>query len=408
MAGSQRRKKKNFNFVSLFSGAGIGDYGLHLAGGVCLAACEIDTQRAAVHTANFKKHVWGDIRKEKVKIVESLKDKNIDLIIATPPCQSFSTANSRRGLRDDAEHAKGDERNSLFFEALYIIRELNPSFVLFENVPNFLMKKIKCEEEKVTSRVHEFIEASLQDYQSWQGNICFSKFGVPQTRKRSLAFFARRDLKINKDQLAPNNWLAKIDGAPSCILEAISDLSPLDGISPTVARDESDPLHQVPVYSHKHYSWIAGIPAGSGKSAWENNCLNCGFSAAPIFTVHCPSCLEPMKNRPHVESKNGEIRAIKGFKTSYKRMKPNELANTITTSSGTFSSDVKLHPLQNRVLSVRECARLQTIPDSFKWPQVLEYRKAHLFREMIGEAVPPLVTYQLGLTLQSLISLKTS
>ncbi|WP_395551645.1 DNA cytosine methyltransferase, partial [Pseudomonas aeruginosa] len=67
-----------------------------------------------------------------------LKDKNIDLIIATPPCQSFSTANSRRGLRDDAEHAKGDERNSLFFEALYIIRELNPSFVLFENVPNFL------------------------------------------------------------------------------------------------------------------------------------------------------------------------------------------------------------------------------------------------------------------------------
>ncbi|HEQ1709164.1 DNA cytosine methyltransferase, partial [Pseudomonas aeruginosa] len=95
IAGSQRRKKKNFNFVSLFSGAGIGDYGLHLAGGVCLAACEIDTQRAAVHTANFKKHVWGDIRKEKVKIVESLKDKNIDLIIATPPCQSFSTANSR-------------------------------------------------------------------------------------------------------------------------------------------------------------------------------------------------------------------------------------------------------------------------------------------------------------------------
>lgn len=133
----------------------------------------------------LQKHVWGDIRKEKVKIVESLKDKNIDLIIATLPVK-VSALQTPEGDLEMMQSMQKEMRETAFFEALYIIRELNPSFVLFENVPNFLMKKIKCEEEKVTSRVHEFIEASLQDYQSWQGNICFSKFGVPQTRKDHL------------------------------------------------------------------------------------------------------------------------------------------------------------------------------------------------------------------------------
>lgn len=100
---------------------------------------------------------------------------------------------------------------------------------------------------------------------------------------------------------------------------------------------------------------------------------------------------------------NGKIRPIKGFKTSYKRMMPNALAPTVTTSSGTFSSDNKIHPSENRVLSPRECARLQTIPDAFVWPNEIIYKKAHLTREMIGEAVPPIVTFRLGLTISKLL-----
>lgn len=406
ISGTLRRKKISFNFVSLFSGAGIGDYGLHLAGGNCLAACEIDPQRAAVHKENFRKPVWGNIRTEKEKIVEALAHENIDLLIATPPCQTFSTANSRRGSREDAEHATKDDRNSLFFEALFIARELAPPFILFENVPNFLMKKIKCGNDRIIGRVHEFMESSLQNYTSWQGNICFSEFGVPQKRKRSLAIFARKDLNITPQQLDPRNWLSEIRGTPKTIIEAIDGLGVLDGVHQITATDKSDPLHQVPAYSEKHYSWIAGIPKDSGKSAWENTCVHCGYEATPIFSVHCTNCQEPMRNRPHVEEAFG-IRPIKGFKTSYRRMKPYELAPTITTSSGTFSSDVKLHPNQNRVLSVRECARLQSIPDTFKWPVVLEHKKAHLFREMIGEAVPPLVTYQIGLALKRYIERAT-
>lgn len=402
------RRTPTFNFLSLFSGAGIGDYGLKLAGGNCLGACEIDPSRSAVHDTNIGSKLWGNLRNDNEKIIEYYQNQNIDLLIATPPCQSFSTANSRRGLREDPDHASKDERNSLFFEALHVARALKPSVILFENVPNFLKRQIRSENGKIVGRVHEFIDASLSDYSSWQGTLCFSQFGVPQRRKRSIAIFVRNDLQLEgdaaiRDYLKPDSWSYVPEGAPKNILQAIDDLPELDGKSELSAISQHDPLHQVPVYSPHHYSWISSIPKGSGKSAWENSCLKCGCSRADFFDIKCASCGEIITTRPHVTEANGVIRAIKGFKTSYKRMLPDTLAPTITTASGHFSSDLKLHPTQNRVLSARECARLQAIPDAFKWPDEQKYRKGYLFREMIGEAVPPLVTYQFGTALASLM-----
>ncbi|POZ61984.1 DNA cytosine methyltransferase [Chromobacterium alticapitis] len=400
---------KPFTFVSLFSGAGIGDYGLKLAGGLCLAACEIDPHRSAVHRANIGAHVWGNIREDKENLIATLDGKKIDLLIATPPCQGFSTANARRGLREDPNHASKDERNHLFFEALYVARKLKPTVIIFENVPNFLVRKIRSENGKMIGRVHEFISASLSEYVGLQEVICFSEIGVPQRRRRSVAIFVRNDKfsdpsNILTNYLSPENWPAQPSGTPSNIIEAINDLQALDGIDETTAISPLDPLHQVPHHSEKHYSWISSIPHGSGKSAWENKCSYCGDEQTPIFTVHCNNCGAEMKNRPHVANKDGSIRAIKGFKTSYKRMLPNELAPTITTASGHFSSDLKLHPTQNRVLSARECARLQAIPDSFTWPPEQHFRKGYLIREMIGEAVPPLVTYRFGIAIANLIN----
>ncbi|WP_339490571.1 DNA cytosine methyltransferase [Pseudomonas rhizophila] len=402
------KRPTKFNFLSLFSGAGIGDYGLKLAGGNCIGACEIDPSRAAVHYANIGSKVWGNLRTENIEIIKHYQGQAIDLLIATPPCQSFSTANSRRGLREDPDHASKDERNSLFFEALHIARALKPSVIFFENVPNFLKRQIRSENGKIVGRVHEFIDASLADYSSWQGTLCFSKFGVPQRRKRSIAIFVRNDLKVSGDilikkYLSPDCWSYIPEGSPKSILQAIEDLPELDGYSEITAISPNDPLHQVPVYTDQHYSWISNIAKGSGKSAWENACIKCGCDQADFFEIECVSCGEVITTRPHIKEKNGTIRAIKGFKTSYKRMPPDTLAPTITTASGHFSSDLKLHPIQNRVLSARECARLQTIPDTFQWPVEQKYRKGYLFREMIGEAVPPLVTYQFGTALTSLL-----
>ncbi|MBC3936999.1 DNA cytosine methyltransferase [Undibacterium sp. CY7W] len=394
------KSKAAFNFVSLFSGAGFGDYGLALAGGRCLAAAEIDKNRAGVHKLNIKAPIWGNICTEKDNLVNSLSGFEVDLLIATPPCQSFSTANAKRGLREDPEHADRDSRNHLFFEALSVARAINPKIIFFENVPNFLERKIKTENGKFTGRVREFISASLNEYCEWSGTICFSNLGIPQRRKRSVAIFVRRDLLPNEDRFFPENmtplkWPLFPTELPVTILDALSDLPSLDSKDISTAVCPTDALHQVPVVSSTHYTWISSIPSGSNKSAWENGCLKCG-AEVELDLIKCKKCGEILFNRPHMIESDGRVRLIKGFKTSYKRMPANDISPTITTASGSFSSDLKLHPTQNRVLSIRECARLQAIPDSFIWPAAFQDKKGHNFREMIGEAVPSIITYRFG------------
>jgi DNA (cytosine-5)-methyltransferase 1 len=396
-----------FSYVSLFSGAGLGDYGLQLAGGICLGAVELDPNRALVHKENLQAPLWGNIRKEKDILISALKGSDVDLVIATPPCQGFSTANAKRGLREDPAHASRDERNNLFFEALYVIRALKPKIVLFENVPNFLKRQIRTE-SGISGPVGDFLRASLGQYVSWTNVICLSELGIPQRRIRSVAIFIRNDIRKAAtngfpELLKPLSWPAYPNDAPSNILDALDDLPALDGKSSLDAKSANDFLHQVPDYPEYRYKWISAIPPLSGKSAWENACEECGDASAPFGTIICLKCGSSMRNRPHVIEKD-TIRPIRGFKTSYKRMSPNEIAPTITTTSGTFSSDLKLHPEQNRVLSARECARLQAIPDSFKWPSQLNFKKGSLFRDMIGEAVPPLVTYRFGMAAREVLT----
>lgn len=409
LIGIGRKNRSSFNYVSLFSGGGIGDFGLMLAGGRCLAACEIDPNRRAVHAKNIGSPIWGNLRTDKYDIIKSLENKKVHLLIATPPCQSFSSANSRRGLLEDPEHATRDDRNHLFFEVLEVARALKPKVVFFENVPNFLKRKIKSNDGKVTGRVEDFIRASLSDYKGWCDSLCLSEFGIPQRRKRAIAIFIRNDLAGESiSKIAPPfNWPGKPLFVPKNILEALNDLPKLDGKSESLASSAEDPLHQVPTYSKTHYEWISSIPENSGLSAWENSCQECGDATTPFFSVICQKCGSEMYNRPHVFDKDLQsIRPIKGFKTSYKRMQADQLAPTVTTASGHFSSDLKLHPNQNRVLSIRECALLQTIPLSFEWPKAQQYKKGYLIREMIGEAVPPLVTYRLGLAIKKALRKK--
>lgn len=396
-----RKKPKSaakFTFASLFSGAGIGDYGLVLAGGKCLAACEIDPQRAAVHKANIGAPIWGNLRTDKAEIIKCLRHSDLDVLIATPPCQSFSTANSRRGLREDPEHAGRDERNSLFFEAIEVARKVKPKIILFENVPNFLKRKIQSTDTKIVGRVEEFLAAGLGQYRSYASVMCFSELNVPQRRRRSIAVFVRSDIEAEAAQSIMNvkGWPGALTELPKSIIDAIGHLPHLDSGSAATIASTEDALHQVPLLEPRHYRWVSDIPAGSGKSSWENACPHCGDVSTPIFQVICYACGTEMINRPHVQQLDGTIRPIKGFKTSYTRMGANQIAPTMTTASGHFSSDIKLHPTQNRVLSPRECAVLQAIPTSFKWPREQQFRKAYLVREMIGEAVPPLVTYRFG------------
>ena len=403
---SSPNKKEEFNFISLFSSAGIADYGLKMAGGKCLAACEIDPNRREVHKANFDCPVFNNIKEDKNDIINLFQKNNIDLIIATPPCQSFSSANSARGKMQDYHYAEKDLRNTLFLEAIFIIQKLKPKFVIFENVPNFLERIIKDEASGIIDKIGNILDGKLTDYTGWKGILCCSNFGVPQSRKRSLVLYIRRDIaeknRINIEALNPLLWSKLVKNIPNNLPALFDGLSHLDSKNEKSSFCSKDKLHIVPTLQEHHYNWVKDIPPYSGKSAWDNDCPSCKKQVA-YGEIYCPYCSSPLLNRPHIKNEGGSIRAIKGFKTSYRRMSATGIASTITTNSSAFSSDIKLHPIQNRVLSVRECALVQTIPYSFHWPESQFIRKAHRIREMIGEAVPCLFTYQVGCKLKEIL-----
>lgn len=398
--------KETFNFISLFSSAGIADYGLKMAGGKCLAACEIDSHRRNVHKLNFNCPVFNDIKEDKKEIIHLFKKDNIDLIIATPPCQSFSSANSFRGKMQDYRSAEKDLRNTLFLESIFIMQELKPKFIIFENVPSFLDRIIKDEQSGIIDKIGNILDEKLSNYTGWKGKLCCSDFGIPQSRKRSLVIYIRRDIaesnNIDIESLNPLQWDKLVKNTPENLLSLFADLSPLDSRNEESSFCMKDKLHIVPTLRAHHYSWVKSIPPYSGKSAWNNDCQHCG-KTVDYGEIYCPYCNSPLLTRPHIKNKDGSIRAIKGFKTSYRRMSAFGIASTITTNSAAFSSDIKLHPTQNRVLSVRECALVQTIPYSFNWPEYQFISKAHKIREMIGEAVPCLLTYQIGRKLREIL-----
>ncbi|MEJ5136970.1 MULTISPECIES: DNA cytosine methyltransferase [Acinetobacter] len=394
------KPKFDFNYVSLFSSAGISDFGLNLLGGNCLAACEIDENRSLVHKTNSSGKVFGDIKNEKKELIDFVlsQKKNLDLIFATPPCQSFSTANSRRGKLTDSHSANQDPRNFLFFEALEICCKLKPKFIIIENVPNFGRRLLR-NNEGIIGHVDEFIDSILVNYLGVTFVKCVSDFGVPQSRKRSFSIYILKEVAKNKKvdvSILRNMFISKPIDCPTSIMQAIGHLNPLDSISEKFAKDSNDIFHHVPVLKKIHYQWIAKIPPNSGRSAWLNACENCGDDKTPMFEIKCIACNKNIKVRPHVVEKNNKIRSIKGFRTSYKRISPDGLSSAITTNTNAFSSDNKLHPNQNRVLSVRECMLIQSIPETFIWPEKLFHKSMHLIREMVGEALPPLVSYQLA------------
>ena len=119
--------------------------------------------------------------------------------------------------------------------------------------------------------------------------------------------------------------------------------------------------------------------------------------------IRCPSCDAVMRNRPYVE-RDGQLALIKGFHSSYRRMTPNRPAYTVTTNSSHVGSDFKIHPSENRVLSILECADLQTVPRFYDWTHAKKNRRLYLIRNLVGEAFPTYFTYLHGRVLAELLS----
>ena len=404
--------------VSLFSGAGLSDLGYEMAGFQFLVQAELDQRRAAIGADNFPASTWvvGDVRLSKNEIVEAYRSatsQRLDLLVATPPCQGMSSSNPSRGKRQTPQAKALEEKNKLILEVIPLAQLLRPRIIVAENVRQVLTLNVGY--DKGIGTVTDVLRNHLQEYDVFPGSVNVADYGVPQIRRRALVVAVHKEEKWigqapDPDYPAwppPTHAEKPLDGRQRWVsvrqwLESL-EYETLDARSKDSARG-AHPLHFVPAYGPDRYQQVSQIPAYSGLSAYENDtCLSCDFRDVERGLASCPACGNVMRNRPYVE-RNGQPSLIKGFRSSYRRMIPGRPAYTITTNSSHVGSDFKIHPWENRVLSILECADLQTVPRFYDWTRARENRTLYLIRNLVGEAFPPYFTYVHGLVLEQILS----
>jgi DNA (cytosine-5)-methyltransferase 1 len=425
---------KNKLAGSLFSGGGIGDVGIEWGHGIpVLAASELVPSRAALIRKNFPgtKVFEGDIWKTKDAYVDFFKEKlgskHPWLLTLSPPCQGMSSNGAGRISSQIklGKRSKDDERNRLILPGIEILENLKPKWFILENVRRMENTVIR-NEKNIPENILNWIKRRLEPlgYTIFANILDFRDYGVPHHRERLITVGCRipgitsrypPDADIFSKVLSPFHPPPTHgkDGVLSWVSlkDTIRHLPLLD--AKTRTEDDKDEFHCIPRWNNNQYFWMSHTP--EGKSAFDNmDCVKCNEKAEDALAVFC-KCGEKLA-RPQIQEGN-KARLVKGFKSSYRRMKWDKPGGTLTMNSGVISSDVKGHPDQNRVLSLREILILSTL-DHPAWPQKysfdgIDYGRgstdksfsSKLVREVIGESIPPLAMEKM---VKHLLSLETN
>ena len=405
--------------ISLFSGAGLSDLGYEMAGFRFVVQVEVDSKRAGIGAANFPNSTWltrdvcGSANEVATAYYQETGSRRLDLLVATPPCQGMSSSNPSRGKRRSPRAQELEAKNRLMLEVIPVAQKLKPRIIVAENVRPVLTLDVKYKGTNRTVIGH--INHHLADYEVFPGVVNVADYGIPQVRKRALVVAIRKDepclesMSSQEEIPLPNPTHSERPTNGTLPWVSIRqwlqlmEYDHLDAKSEDTARGKHW-LHFVPSYGSDRYMQVSQIPPNSGRSAFENDeCPSCGRQQVAADSILCPSCSAVMRNRPYVE-RNGQTALIKGFNSSYRRMRPERPAYTITTNSSHIGSDFKIHPWENRVLSILECADLQTLPRFYDWTLAKENRTLYLTRNLIGEAFPTYFTYLHGQVLARLLS----
>ena len=406
--------------ISLFSSSGIGDLGLKENDIETVIGCELIQERMQLFANNYPnaKCFNGDIWELKNNIIEFYKSKYKTapfLLIATPPCQGMSSNGMGKMLNDFRKglRPKMDKRNRLIIPAIEIIKELEPEWVIFENVPNMLNTIILNDNNEPINIIDYIKQQLFPKYIGTPEVIDVADYGIPQHRKRLITVLTRNHngiLEFNKTgSLIPKSTHAENDSELKkhwvTLKEAIGDLPPLRAESGKNI-DKKIFLHKVPILDKKKLFWLDNTP--EGETAFNNQCINpkCLFSknkrhgssqnskginkynsCTPLYCEKCGALLP----RPYVEDSKSKVkRLMKGYTSAYKRMSWNAPASTLTQNFQFACSDNKVHPSQSRVLTLYEGLIIQTIAN-YNYSFTIDNKivSDSLIRETIGESVPP-------------------
>ncbi len=395
----------DLKYIDLFAGCGGLSTGLHLAGWKGLFAVEKNSSAFATLKANLvdkRNHFsWPEwLAAKNWDINELLEQKEnelgglkgtVDLVVGGPPCQGFSTAGRRQ---------EGDERNNLVHIYLKFVELVQPRAILFENVRGFTMKfKANAQAGVAYS---ELVIQQLHDlgYDDARGELIdMSDYGVPQRRRRFIVIATREGSADSVFETLQSRCAVHLSerGIPkkNGVKSALSDLQRSHGFIPCPDSN----------------GFESGIPSRprTGLQKYLRNGSKTLTPDSHRFVNHTND-VEVVFGRllasaPRNRTILGVEREQYGLKKrSVTVLDGNESAPTVTTIPDDF-----VHYSEPRVMTVRECARLQTFPDwfEFKGPYTTGGKQRVMQTPrytQVGNAVPPLFAEMAGLALKKVLS----
>ncbi len=382
--------------IDCFSGPGGICTGLHAAGFETLIAIEVIKSCVDTYAANHPEvHViQSDIRNVTAEqILPYIPENGVDLVTSGMPCETFSTAgNSSRAAYDD--------RQFLFREGIRIAKIANARMILFENVPMITTKRIAKDSKKLVLDVlkKELVEAGYKNYK--QFIIDAEKYGVPQKRKR---FFILAS-KEPTDEISAPKPTTSVDVT---VEDAFCDIPPVEANTwtenPNYLPGKSSEYTRLMQDDRfwrretKEHKLLNHLPMNHRAYIIERfHILRQGEGLKGLFARLEPDELESLQKRKVVPK-------VVYVKRNY-RLRWDEASPTVTS----HALDEFVHPDQDRALTVRECARLQSFPDSYEFvggPYLVAHddRSQQDKYEQIGDAVPPLVAYAWGMHIKEIL-----
>jgi DNA (cytosine-5)-methyltransferase 1 len=314
--------------LSLFAGAGGLDRGFDNAGFEIVWANEYDKAIWETFGANFPKEKTILDTRSIVDIPSNEIPNDIDGIIGGPPCQSWSEFGSNRGI--------ADPRGQLFFQYARVIEDKRPKFFLAENVSGILAARHRPALDGIIAR----LEQAGPGYHVWHKLLNTKGFGVPQDRERVIFVGYRRDQNKAFEFPEPTRTVRTL-------YNTIWDLwYPKDQVVPALLGNKANPNLVIPNHEYFESTYSPHYMSRNRVRGWFE----------PSFTIqagarHAP--IHPQANK------------------------------MIWVAKDKFEFDVTSDKPYRR-LSVRECARIQTFPDSFRFI----YTNVSDGYKMIGNAVP--------------------
>ena len=346
LAAEKRSHEPLRTYISLFSSAGVGCYGFKEEGFFCIATVEILERRLKIQEYNNKcsfnsGYICGDMTKQETKdkiFAEMAMWKkgfnvtDLDVLIATPPCQGMSVANHKK---------KKDEivRNSLVVESIKMAKQIKPKFIIFENVRAFLTSVCTDVDGKAKSIKEAITEHLGGEYNILYRVVNFKDYGNPSSRTRTLVIAVRKDIR----EVTPYDVFP--DKQPERTLRQV--IGHLPSLKTMGEISKNDIYHSFRRYAPEMESWIADIK--EGQSAFDNT------------DIH---------KIPHTVKNGVVIYNARKNGDKYTRQYWDKVAPCIHTRNDILASQNTVHPVDNRVFSIRELMLLMSVPASFQWSDI--------------------------------------